>query len=167
MSWIAVWEFSTGKLLSLASSIPDSIRNPQAPQLVDENGDLVFEADGVTPVLDPDWVQPYGYTEWADRASSGEFENDWNTATKAFDIPKDIPAEILTPYGFLKLFTQPERILIRQLAETNDNVKDWLELNVMNSGIERGGEDMVQGLTWLVQNGHMTVARANEINGTA
>lgn len=180
-TWYAVWEFSTGKLLSLASAsderpMPEHIRNPVAPILyeVDADGNEVLDVDGNplpqtdadgNPLRDPDWVQPYGYTEWADRNASGEFENEWNPTTKAFDIPKPPPEARLTRVQFMQRFTTPERIAIRTARATDPVVEDFMQMVELAEYISNQDPNLEPGLGYLAQQGLITSDRIAEIAG--
>lgn len=178
MSWIAVWDFTTGELKSLTSSIPENIRNPLAPILyeVDADGNEVLDADGNlvpqtdadgNPLRDPNWVQPLGFTEWADRAASGEFKNEWNTETKAFDIPKPVPPYRWSRNEFRMEFTLQQRAAIRAARSSDIVVDDFMDFLDNADYVSSDDVNFPQGMGYLLQQGYIDQATHDTIMGRA
>ena len=68
--------------------------------------------------------------------------------------------------GFFKLFTQDERITIRSAAKTDPVIEDFMNILSMMEQITINDKDIVDGMKYLVDQGHITVDREEKIMNT-
>jgi hypothetical protein len=90
------------------------------------------------------------------------------------EAPPEPPAEqptvvgrVMSKLAYLRLFTQTERIAIRNAAEGSDALKDYLELLNIAEEVNTADPDIQAALRMLEAVGLIGAGRADEILGSA
>ena len=86
----------------------------------------------------------------------------WNPATLEYDIAIIIRYRI-SGYDFMLRLTRAERIGLRNIAKTDDNVEDFLDMMRYVDRVYPDDDMIKTALTYLVNQGHMPLTRAQEI----
>ena len=134
MMWHAVYDNSTGALLSQGATLPDGYEADFA-----QRGLAVRSYD----------ARPLG--------------SDWNAATRDFDIPQAAPARVVTPLDFLNLFSDAERLGIRAAAKTDIIVDDVLDQIRLAQEVDLTSPRTAGALDVLIAKSLLTAERKAEI----
>lgn len=79
---------------------------------------------------------------------------------------KNLPGlSVMTPYAFLRRFTQDERIAIRTAAKQVAVIEDWMYLLDHATEIDLADANLVAGMGGLVAGGLLTGTRRDQILG--
>lgn len=80
-------------------------------------------------------------------------------------LPKKEAIELphVTKLAFKQRMTTQERIAIRQAAQTDAIIYDFLDLVADSTFIDLERQDTIDGVNYLEANGHLEVGRAEEI----
>lgn len=86
-------------------------------------------------------------------------------APRFFFVRPQRPAPKWTAFQFLLRFTEQERETFRVAALTDGKVADFMQLCGAASEVEANHPMTVAGMAYLVAEGHLTQARADEVLG--
>jgi len=86
---------------------------------------------------------------------------EWDTQTLTFK--ERITRRDLRKIDFLRLFTRAERISMRQVAKTNENIEDFLDLLAAKESINMLRSDTKDAINYMASVGVLTAARRKEI----
>lgn len=81
--------------------------------------------------------------------------------------PAPLPLFVWTPAGFLKRFSQDERIAARDLARTDARIEDFMHLLDRAEEVRSDDPDTLGGLARLTELGVLAEGRVAEILGAA
>lgn len=144
---IYVYGTATG---ALQSYIPDNLTIAQAQASGQLADNATLAANGLTavdslPQLDPSHV--------------------WNATTHTVDtvVPPSKP-NVVTTFDFIMAFTAAELAAIR--ASTDNNIQQFLFALEVTGGVNLNHTTIQNALTYLVNHGLLTAARATAILGT-
>lgn len=92
------------------------------------------------------------------KAGPGHIDNGDGTFS-----PPEPPTPSWGSLEFLRRFTRDERIAVRTAAKNDPVVEDMLSLIDKSDSIKANDPDVVQGMQYLVDQGHITASRRNAI----
>jgi hypothetical protein len=120
----------------------------------------------VIGVREGDWSGKPGYILLADdeRVIQG-MGFDASKSPRFFLKPRPQAALKWTAFQFLLRFTEQEREVFRVAALTDGKVADFMQLCGAASEVEANHPLTVAGMAYLVAEGHLTQARADEVLG--
>ena len=81
--------------------------------------------------------------------------------------PAPLPLFVWTPAGFLKRFSQDERIAVRELARADSRIEDFVHLLDRAEEVRSDDPDTLGGLARLTELGVLAEGRMAEILGAA
>jgi len=95
------------------------------------------------------------------RVAPGYIDNGDGT----FSPPPAPPPSWDSTLEFLREFTRQERINIRAAAKQDPVVEDFMEMLEKADGVDSTDSDVTEGMQYLVDNGHLSSTRRDEILG--
>jgi hypothetical protein len=118
----------------------------------------------VIGVREGDWSSKPGYILLAngERVIQG-MGFDASKSPRFFLKPRPQPAQKWTAFQFLLRFTEAEREAFRVAAATDSTVADFMQLCTAASQVEANHPMTIAGMDYLVSEGLLTQARANEV----
>lgn len=88
---------------------------------------------------------------------------DANATPRFFPVRFPVPALKWTAFQFLLRFTDAERAAFRAAAATDESVADFMQLCTAASQVEADHPMTIAGMAYLVSEGLLTQARADEV----